>query len=105
MAQVKPPGAVACPSCGALESVKPKVEFRSSFSLPVFLLGGIFAVIFRNAGRGKKMRCHNCGTIFTVRSAMGKVSRVIYWVLVAPSVALIIGYLMYLAWSLFKSGP
>src|SRR5258705_11423901 len=55
---------VTCPQCGAADDYSQAIEFRSSFSLPVFLLGGLIAVIFRNAGRPRRLRCNKCQTRF-----------------------------------------
>lgn len=86
---------VICPQCGAADDFTPVPEVRSSFSLPVLLLGGLIAVVFRNAGRPRRVRCNKCEARFYVSSTFSKISRVIFWLLVAPSIlALIIALIM-----------
>jgi len=45
-----------CPECGAGGDFKPAVELRGSFSLLAFLAGGLIAVLFRNAGRERRVQ-------------------------------------------------
>jgi hypothetical protein len=92
----------ACPSCGAVGASKARIQLRSSFSLPAFLLGGLFAVMFRNASRGQKMQCQKCGTVFVVRSSLSKVSRTLFWIIVTPPLVVLAAYLIHLLWSAFK---
>jgi hypothetical protein len=79
-------GKVTCPQCGAVDDFSQAIEFRNSFSLPVFLLGGLMAVIFRNAGRPRRLKCNKCETRFYVSSPLSKASRVIFWLLIIPSI-------------------
>jgi hypothetical protein len=76
---------VRCPACGAVD-YSPTVELRGSFSWPVFLAGGIFAVLFRNAGRRRKVRCNQCEAVFEVRTPLSKVSLVLLWLLIFPTI-------------------
>jgi hypothetical protein len=77
---------VDCPQCGATDDFTHLVEVHSSFSLPAFLFGGLLAVIFRNAGRPRRVKCNKCNSRFYVSSPLSKVSRVIFWLLVTPSI-------------------
>jgi len=86
--EVVPPEAT-CPQCGAAGDFTPVIELRSSFSLPVFLFGGLFAVLFRNAGRPRRVRCNKCEARFSVSSSLSKISRAIFWLLVTPSIILL----------------
>src|SRR5437868_3195288 len=71
------PPRVRCPACGATDDYAPGVDLRSSFSWLVFLAGGILAVVFRNAGRRRRVRCNKCGALFYIRTPLSKVSLVI----------------------------
>lgn len=75
---------VNCPHCGSTDDYTFTVEARGSFNLPVFVLGGIFAVMFRNAGRARRVRCNKCDARFYVRSRLSQVSRILFWLLIAP---------------------
>jgi hypothetical protein len=88
------PTGVACPACGATDDYKPAIELRGSFSLPVFLAGGILAILFRNAGRGRKVSCNKCAAQFYIRSPLSKISRVIFWLLVGPTIVAVIIFLL-----------
>jgi hypothetical protein len=83
------PASAACPQCGAEDDFRPVVDVRSSFSLPAFLFGGLIAVLFRNAGKSRPVRCNKCQTRFYISSPLSKISRVIFWLLVAPSIILL----------------
>ena len=83
LSQVK---GAACPKCGARDNYTKAVKLRSSFSLGTFLLGGIFAVIFFNAGQPRRVRCNQCDTFFNIRTRAGKVSLAIFWLLIAPAI-------------------
>jgi len=76
---------MGCPACGAEGGYTPTVELRGSFSWPVFLAGGIFAVLFRNAGRRRKVRCNRCDALFDIRTPLSKVSLVFFWLLICPA--------------------
>jgi hypothetical protein len=93
---------VICPQCGGADDFTQAIEFRSSFSLPVFLLGGLLAVIFRNAGRPRRLRCNKCDTRFYVSSPLSKASRVIFWLLVIPSIIVLISALILFIRGLFS---
>jgi hypothetical protein len=92
-----------CPSCGATSGFAPAVELRGSFSWFVFLAGGIFAVLFRNAGRRKKVKCNNCGTLFEIRSTLSTVSLVFFWLLICPTVITLIILLLNFLYTVFLS--
>ncbi len=96
------PGALSCPACGASGDFKPAVELRGSFNWLAFLAGGILAVMFRNAGRGKKVQCNKCETLFTISSPASKTSRVIFWLLVTPTIIILIVLLIDFIRSIFS---
>lgn len=91
--QVAPPRAT-CPQCGTADDFTPVIDFRSSFSLPAFLFGGLLAVLFRNAGKARPVRCNQCETRFYVSSLFSKISRVIFWLLVAPTIIVLIMFIL-----------
>lgn len=93
---------VACPACGTQNDFKFVVNPRSSFSWPAFLAGGLFAVLFRNVSRGRKVRCNRCETGFYIRSPFSKLSLVIFWLLVSPTVIVLIAFLIYLIVAMFS---
>jgi hypothetical protein len=93
---------VTCPQCGAADDFTPVLEVRSSFSLPAFLFGGLIAVLFRNAGRSRRVRCNKCEARFYVSSPLSKISRVIFWLLVTPSIVILIIALIMIIRSLFS---
>jgi hypothetical protein len=76
---------VRCPHCGAADNYVSAVELRGSFSWLAFLAGGLLAVLFRNTGRERRVRCNQCDALFSVRTPFSKVSRVIFWLLVCPT--------------------
>ena len=76
---------VRCPACGAGD-YSATVELRGSFSWPVFFAGGIFAVLFRNAGSRRKVRCNHCKAVFEVRTPLSRVSLVLLWLLICPTI-------------------
>lgn len=41
---------VLCPACGVSDDYTPVVELRGSFSWGTYLAGGLFGVLFQNAG-------------------------------------------------------
>ena len=81
---------VRCPSCGAADDYSPTMELRGSFSLLVFLAGGLLAVIFRNAGRGKRVRCNKCETVFEMHTPLSRLSLVVFWLLICPTILVLI---------------
>jgi len=93
---------IGCPQCGAADDFTPVLPLRSSFSLPVFLFGGLIAVLFRNAGRPRRVRCNKCETLFYVSSPLSKISRMIFWLLVTPSIVVLIIVLIMIIRSLFS---
>jgi hypothetical protein len=89
---------VVCPECGAADDYTGLIARRSSFSVITFLLGGILAVMFRNAGSPRRVKCNKCEARFDLTSPFSKFSQVIYWLLVTPA---IIGLLVMVAWFIF----
>jgi len=77
---------VRCPACGASDDYSATVQLRSSFSWLVFLAGGIFAVLFRNAGRPRRVRCNKCEALFDIRTPFTKVSLAFLWLLLCPAI-------------------
>ena len=92
---------VTCPQCGAADDFSPVLEMRSSFSLLAFLSGGLIAVLFRNAGRPRRVRCNKCEARFYVSSPLSKISRVIFWLLVTPTIVVLIIALIMIIRGLF----
>jgi hypothetical protein len=90
-----------CPTCGATDGYAPTVELRRSFSWLILFLGGIFAVVFRNAGRRKKVRCNKCDTTFYIRSPLSRISLVIFWLLIAPAILFLLILLVHLFHMIF----
>ncbi len=93
---------VLCPACGASDDYTPTVELRGSFSWPVFFAGGILAVLFRNAGRRRRVRCNKCGAVFNIRPPLSKVWLVIFWLLICPTIVALIILLVALLDSFFS---
>jgi hypothetical protein len=78
------------------------VELRNSFSWLAFLAGGILAVLFRNAGRRRKVRCNKCEALFDIRTPLSKVSLVIFWLLICPTIVGLIVLLVAVLSSIFS---
>lgn len=78
-----------CPACGA-EDYSRAVDLRGSFSWPLFFAGGVFAVVFRNAGRRRKLRCNKCNTLFEIRAPLSKMWRTFFWLQVLPTVFVLV---------------
>jgi len=93
---------VRCPACGAEDDYAATVQLRSSFSWGVFLAGGILAVLFRNAGRRKKVRCNKCEALFEIRTPLSRVSLVLFWLLICPTIVALIVLLVTLLGSIFS---
>ena len=83
-----------CPGCGAVGDYSPAVELRGSFSWPVFIVGGFFAVLFRNAGRRRKVKCNQCGHLFYIRTPLSNLSLLFFWILILLGVAGIVWWLV-----------
>ena len=81
---------VLCPACGAADDYTSTVELRPSFSWAAFLAGGIFAVLFRNASRRRKVRCNQCEALFDIRTPLSKVSLIVFWLLVGPTIVVLV---------------
>jgi hypothetical protein len=92
---------VTCPQCGAADDFTQVVDFRGSFSLPAFLFGGFIAVMFRNAGKARRVRCNKCEARFYVSSPLSKISRVIFWLLVTPGIICLAMVLILIIHTLF----
>ena len=63
---------ITCPHCvetGKLERVIPAPGFKWS----VFILGGIFSVIFLTGSRPRRFRCQNCNTAISYRTVWAKI--------------------------------
>ncbi len=88
------PPRIVCPHCGAPDDSKPAMALRGSFSWLFFLLGGILAVVLRNAGRARRVHCNSCGAFFSVRTPMSRVSIVLLWLLVWVPLLLILLWLL-----------
>ena len=78
------------------------VELRGSFSWLIFLAGGILAVICRNAGRRKKVRCSNCEALFDIRTPLSIVARVFFWLFLAPAIITLVVLLAAFLHTLFS---
>ena len=83
---VPPKPKVLCPTCGAPDNYQDCIALRGSFSWVVFFLGGFIAVLFRNAGRERRVQCNACSAIFGIRSLLSKLSLVIFWLLILPGI-------------------
>jgi len=83
-----------CPGCGAVGDYSPAVELRGSFSWPAFIVGGFFAVLFRNAGRRRKVKCNQCGHLFYIRTPLSNLSLLFFWILILLGVAGIVWWLV-----------
>lgn len=92
---------VRCPACGAADDYSATMELRGSFSWLAFLAGGIFAVLFRNAGRPRKVRCNKCEAIFDIRTPFTKISLVVLWLLVCPTIIVLIVLVVALLHTIF----
>jgi DNA-directed RNA polymerase subunit RPC12/RpoP len=81
---------VACPACGAPDNYRTGIALRGSFSWLIFFLGGFLAVLFRNASRQRRVQCNVCGVLFGIRTPLSKVSLVIFWLLMAPTIIVLL---------------
>jgi hypothetical protein len=75
-----------CPQCGTPDDFTHVVDPHRSFNWLTFLLGGLIAVIFQNAGRPQRVRCNKCDARFHVRSKLSLLWRIIFWLLIAPAI-------------------
>ena len=87
---------IVCPSCGAADSYKPAVELRGSFSLLAFLAGGLLAVAFRNFSQERRVQCNECANLFYIRSPFSKAAKIMFWLLVSPTI-LVLAFLLFIA--------
>ncbi len=78
----------ACPACGC-QNHSEVLALRSSFSWLAFLAGGFIAVLFHNASRETRVQCSKCGHFFGIRSPMSKLSLIVFWFLIAPTIVAI----------------
>jgi len=58
------------------------------------MLGGFIAVFFHNLGRQQRVQCNACGNFFGMRTALSKVSYVFFWLLIAPTIIVIVWIIM-----------
>jgi hypothetical protein len=93
-----------CPACGTPDDFKTAIRLGSSFNLAAFVAGGILAVLFCNAGREKRVQCNKCGAVFGIRTPLSIISRVFFWLLVAPTIIVLVLWLLSLARYLFRGG-
>ena len=96
------PSKITCPQCGVADDFKYLPELRSSFSLFAFLFGGLIAVLFRNAGKPRRVMCNKCETRFYISSPLSKISRLIFWLLVTPSIIVLSIFLILAIRNLFS---
>jgi len=75
----------ACPTCGG-QDYNEALALRSSFSWLVFFAGGFLAVLFHNASREERVQCNACGHFFGIRTPMSRLSLIVFWFLIAPTV-------------------
>ncbi len=94
VAPAQPKPAVVCPTCGARDDYKASIALRSSFSWLVFFLGGFIAVLFHNASRKRRVQCNACGGLFGVRTPLSKLSLVLFWLLIAPTIIVLVFVLL-----------
>ena len=85
---------MVCPACGASDNYKAALALHGSFNWAVYFFGGFLAVLFQNASREKRVQCNGCGEFFGVRSRMSKVSLVLFWLLVAPTLLILLFVLL-----------
>ena len=90
-----------CPACGA-EDYSRAVDLRGSFSWPLFFAGGVFAVVFRNAGRKRKVRCNECDALFEIRAPLTRMWRTFFWLQVLPTVFILVILVVMLVHLLFS---
>src|SRR5690349_6686980 len=90
---VQPP--VICPGCGVVNDHKLAIEWRGSFNLLTFLAGGLIAVFFHNASHPRRVQCNQCGTLFNISTRASRVSRVILWLLITPTIICLIIVLVF----------
>jgi hypothetical protein len=93
---------VRCPACGAADDYTSTVALRSSFSWIVFFAGGLPAVLFRNAGRRTRVRCNQCKGLFNVRTRASKLSLILFWAVICPTIIGLIVFLIVLFHTVFS---
>jgi len=89
-APAQPKPKVVCPACGAHDNYKNCIALRGSFSWLVFFLGGFFAVLFHNASRERRVQCNACSALFGIRTPLSKLSLVILWLLILPTIIVLL---------------
>jgi uncharacterized Zn-finger protein len=77
---------IICPQCGAADDYTVTVQPHRAFSWGIFFLGGLLAVMFRNGGRRRRVRCNQCDARFSIRTPLSRISLVIFWLLVGPTI-------------------
>jgi hypothetical protein len=83
-----------CPSCGAQGDYKPALKLKNSVNLPALLVGGWLGLVFHNAGRKKRVQCNQCATFFSIATPVTKLSRVLFWLLVSPTIIVLLIFLI-----------
>src|SRR5262245_14357153 len=94
VAPAQPRPAVVCPTCGACDDYKAAIAFRGSFSWLVFFLGGFIAVLFHNASRRRRVQCNACGAFFGIGTPISKLSLIVFWLLIAPTIIVLVFVLL-----------
>jgi len=97
VAPVQPKPKVVCPSCGARDDYKTGIALRGSFSWLVLLFGGLIAVLFHNASRQRRVQCNACGALFGIRTPLSKLSLLVFWLLIAPTLIVLV-FVLLSAW-------
>ena len=92
---------IFCPSCGKSADIKPVVAAKGSFSTPVFLAGGLIALIFQNVGRERRFRCNTCGVHFGIRTRLSKAAKVLFWISIIPAIMITLLFVIFLGRCLF----
>jgi len=81
---------IVCPVCGAHDGYKTSIALRGSFSWVAFMLGGLIAALFHYFGRQQRVQCNACGTFFSIRTVLSKMSLAVFWLLVVPTVIVLV---------------
>jgi hypothetical protein len=98
----RPKPFVNCPACGSPDDYKPALKLRGSFSWLTYLTGGFLAVLFQNASRTKRFQCNKCATFFSIGTPLTKLSRIMFWLLVGPTVIALVAFLIAVLISFFS---
>ena len=73
-----------CPACGCEEVVPADVlkHHVNMFNVALFFLGGWILSVLWSVGRKEKVRCVQCGNVYTRKTPVSKLARMIFAVLV-----------------------